>query len=628
MAAVFSARRWRGIGCALGLGLASPLALPPSNATAVGLMAEGSSRAVEQRFALASAPGRVALWSQVRLSGEAGDVAIVLPVADGTALDWGSRAFFESLEVATAPRIVPPDGAPAVCPGDEPEPLAHVAGDAAGSATLEPAETALLDDAAAVQAWADARGLDVSPGLSVALQTAGSVRFFVARFAAPSGTSLTKALRVVTPGGTPAFPLVLTQAQRDPVDVVLWSVGNGRASVDGTAVALDTSDLVFDVGNVSSNYGASLATALGSEGSLVYQMSSHEALRDTIQAQDGGPPIESVIRTYFERASAFGETTGDPMTCTTAAAVVLGQDARVGTTCPRTTLGVAGGGAACAADVIDAGEVDPALLRCGTLSDDLAVLLSDQVAGDAWLTRVAARIPAGGVGEQRDVDFPGGQRTDPSVYAVSIDLSSCDGGQGGMSSSTTSTGSGPGGPSGSGPTGGNVTVVEVPVYAYDGCACDGEFVIVDYESVPEDDAPDGYYVDEGDGCSSDTADTYTDDDYSSSAPDDCGGETYDGSDSYYDDGCGCDDGGGADDFDADGCSCDAGDSGGSVDSCDCGEGIDATDSGCGGEDCAVKPQRKGKARRPNKVAYGILGVVILVRRMTRKKKKAGEKKKG
>ncbi|NUO49874.1 MAG: DUF2330 domain-containing protein [Polyangiaceae bacterium] len=580
-------------------------------------MAGGDARVVEQRLALSASSGRVALWSQVRLAGTTGEVAIVLPVADGAQLDWGSRAFFESLEVATAPRIVPPAASPG-CPGEEPEKVAHVAGDVQGSATLEPIETAILDNAAAVTAWADQNGLVISPGLSVALQTAGPVRFFVARFPAPRGSSLTKALRVVTPGALPTFPLVLTQAQSQPVDVVLWSTGAGRATLEGNEVIVDTSDLVFDVGHVTSNYDELLANALGSQASFVYQAASHEALRDTLQAGENGPDIDSVIRTYFDRAATYGDATGDPSTCATAAAVVLGQNTQIGTTCPRTALGVAGGAAACTADTIDVGEVDPALLRCGPLADDVAVLLSDLVGADAWLTRTAAKIPVGGVGADRDVTFVSGNRRDPVEVASGVDLSGCGGSGPGTTSSGPSTGSG--GPSGAGPSAGSGTgqVVEVPVYAYDGCACGGEYIVVDYEEVAEEDAPEGYYVDEGDGCSSDASDTYVEGDYSSDSPDDCSGESYDASDSYYDDGCGCD-AGDADDLDSDGCSCDAGDSGASADACSCGEGIDATGDSCGGEDCAVKPERR--PRRPNKLAYISLGVLIAWRRGSRRLQK-------
>jgi hypothetical protein len=578
-------------------------------------MAAGDARVVEQRLALSASNGRVALWSQVRLAGTTGEVGIVLPVADGAQLDWASRAFFESLEVATAPRIVPPPGSPG-CPGEEPQNVAHVAGDVQGSATLEPIETAILDDVTSVVGWADQNGLVIPSGLLVALQTAGPTRFFVARFPAPRGSSLTKALRVVTPGGSPAFPLVFTQAQSQPIDVVLWSTGLGRATVEGTAVEVDMNDLVFDVGNVTSNYDELLAAALGSPGSFVYQASSHEALRDTLQAGENGPEIDSVIRTYFDRAATFGETTIDPGSCATAAAVVLGQSSWVGTTCPRTALGVVGGGAACVADTIDTGEIDPALLRCGPMADDIAVLLSDLVGADAWLTRSAARIAVGSVGADRDVTFAAGNRRDPVEMAWGgVDLSGCGGSGPGTTSSGPSTGSGE--PSGAGPSAGSgtVQVVEVPVYAYDGCACGGEYIVIDYESVAEDEAPEGYYVDEGDGCSSDASDTYVEGDYSSDSPDDCSGESYDASDSYYDDGCGCDSSD-AESLDSDGCSCDAGDSGASGDACSCGEGIDATGDACGGEDCAVKQERR--TRRPNKLAYTGLGVLILWRRGTRR----------
>ncbi len=595
-----------------GTTLVATLAVAPP-VTAVGVMSSGDAQPVLQRLALASAGGRTALWSQVRLDGSAGDVGVVLPIPDGTAVDWASRAFFEGLEVCTAPRILPPEGAPQVCPGDDPEPLAHVAGDLLGAATLEPNEAVILDDAPAVAAWAQARGLTLSPGLSVALQTAGVSRFFVASFSAPAGLSLTKPLRVVVPGGPPTFPLVLSQAGAQPMDVVLWAVGEGRAALDGTPLTLETTDLVFDVGNVSSNYPDLLAAALGSQGSHVLQMASHEALRDTVSATPDGPAIESFIRTYFDRAALFGETVGAPEDCVTAAAVVLGQSSRVGTTCPRTSLGVAGGAAPCAADVVDTGEVDPGLLRCGPLPDDLAVLLSDSVPGSVWVTRVAARIPAGAVGGDEDVTFPGGNRLDPVVAATGVDLSGCGGSGQGGGGSGTGAGTGSGSPSGAGPSAGSGsgTTVDVPIYAYDGCACAGSYIVVGYDEVAEEEAPDAYYVDEGDGCSSDGRETYASDEYATSTPDDCAGESYDAGDSYYDDGCGCD----SSDVDSagDGCSCDAGDSG-AADSCSC-DGIDATGDGCGGEDCSVRTDRK---RRPiNRLVYVALAIAIPLRRLSR-----------
>src|SRR5690242_16350360 len=95
MGAVFSSRGRR-LCLALAAGLLSPVLAPAQDASAVGTMAAGDARVVEQRLALSSSPGRVAVWSQVRLAGTTGEVGIVLPVADGAQLDWASRAFFES----------------------------------------------------------------------------------------------------------------------------------------------------------------------------------------------------------------------------------------------------------------------------------------------------------------------------------------------------------------------------------------------------------------------------------------------------------------------------------------------------------------------------------------------------
>src|SRR5262245_9717842 len=95
------------------------------DAGAVGWMVSSGTEAREERVALAVSPGRTTLFSQLRVESQGGTFAIVVPVADGAALDWSSRAFFEALETSTAPRVIGPQGVEAACPGSD-EPPAHV----------------------------------------------------------------------------------------------------------------------------------------------------------------------------------------------------------------------------------------------------------------------------------------------------------------------------------------------------------------------------------------------------------------------------------------------------------------------------------------------------------------------
>ncbi|MFO0551064.1 MAG: DUF2330 domain-containing protein [Polyangiaceae bacterium] len=561
---------------------------------------------VQQRFAIATSTARTTTFSELKLTSDAGLVAIVVPVPTGASLDWSSRAFFEALEESTAPRVIATDPIAARCASSDDSAVASVEADLDDIDPIEPVEVAILDDAAAVTAWATARNLEVSLALETAMATRPLDRFFVALYQPGNEIVRTKTLRVVYPSTDNRVPLVFTLAGPSDVDVTTWTIGAQRASVSGTNVDLDLSTLSLDVGHQTSNYQSILHDTLAGADSIVFQMSSHQSLRDQLSAVDDGPLIQGFIHSYFERGALYGEAPDTPSSCTQASSVILSQSARVGVACPRTALGVVGGDPSCTADVTQPGEVDPALLRCGSSLDDLAVMLSSFEPDEARVTRYATVVKAGAAGVERTVDFPGGDRVDPQVEAASVDLSNCQGGAGGAG------GGGDGGSTGAS-TGSGGGKVKVPVYARDGCGSTS-WVIVDYVEANEETAPDAYYEDDEDSCgssSSSSSDSCNGDSSYSGSSDscDCGDSTYDFS------GCDC---GSDDGYDTSGCDCggDAGyDSG-----CDC-SGFDGGDS-CGGgfDECSVNRARGFRPRRVNAYAYGLLAFVIPARRWSRRKR--------
>ena len=69
------------------------------------------------RVAVAAGPSRTTLWTSLRFTAAGGKMGIVVPAPPGTSLDISSDAWFEALEVATAPRVFPPGGSSFYCPG-------------------------------------------------------------------------------------------------------------------------------------------------------------------------------------------------------------------------------------------------------------------------------------------------------------------------------------------------------------------------------------------------------------------------------------------------------------------------------------------------------------------------------
>jgi hypothetical protein len=541
----------------------------------------GQGHATEVRVAFAEGPASATTWTSLRVEGAEGPFALVVPLPEGAFVDRSSDAWFEALEVATAPRVVPPAGLSAVCPGAPA--AAHpfeVAGDVAHTESLAPEAIALAVDAAAVSSWAAEQGLALGGDAKAALGAAialGSTRFLCVRFTAPNGGPvLTPTLRVTAPKGLAALPFSLVRGSGGDVRVSAWLFGEGRGELSGTTLAPVAEDaIVWNAKTQASNYLAYRDAVLASDPErAAVESAGHGALAETTFLAGGGASIDPVALTYFERAAAYGDAAGNPDACTAAASAAIAGEQQVSAACPRGDLVAL---SACSPAAPGADQIDPAKLACGGTADDLALALSGSSPKGVWLTRRAFVVAASHAGEDRAVSFAAGWGRTPIVEAQGVDVSGCNAGSGGAGGAGGSGGSwgagGASGSSGSGTSGSNGSGwgdqggsswgggsswdggSSVAVNT-SGCDCSGDPGVTDDTS--SSDSCDGSGADSsGDGCSGDA-----------SGGDSCSGDS------------------------ADGC-----DSSGAGDACDAGAGADAC-SGAGdlGGDCSVS-HRSGQARR-------------------------------
>ena len=626
----------------LALILGGILLSPAGDAAAQGWLGSGSLVPIEARVAVAAGPDRTTSWTSLRFQGAAGPAGMVVAVPPGATLDWSSDAWLEALEIATAPRVFPPAGVSATCPGEpEDKGAFHLAGSADHDKSLAPEEALVLADAGAVAAWAAAHGLSVSPALADAMAAQAGARFFVARFTTAAGASVTPTLRVVAPGAAPVLPLALTRAAGADLRVTAWLVGHGRGDLAAAPPAsLAAEELSWDAAAAQSNYvevrAGSLATA--GAGAALLEAAGHDALAYNVAIAGGTASIDGVVTTYFERALAYQAGGGDPAACIAQAAAALASTSPVAASCPRADLGVVDGVPSCAESPVD-GETDPDKLRCTGDADDLAVALSGLIPAAAWLSRYTLVIAAGSGGAVSPVAFAGAPAKLPVLDAASVDLGGCGGAGGGTSSSSGSGSTGSGSPGSStssgqpgssgtpGPGSSSGVVIYEDPYAQTGCSCSGDTVGYDEEIwIPADDGGGDSYAESGyesdpasDGCASDTTDTASTD-----GGDDCSGDTTDSAASSGDD-CGGDSSEGYDYQNDDSCSGDTGSSG-SSDACGGDTGSSAGDgcsssSGSTDADCSMA---RGKKRSPRMSALTLaaLFVVAPVRRALRRRRRA------
>ncbi len=618
---------------------------PADSAHALGSMTAGDHVPLEQRVLISLGPERTTLWSQLRVDTKPGPLAIVVPALPGAALDWSTAAWFEALEVATAPRILPPPGVQGICPGDPADDVFDLVGSTYHVDPLVPQELTVAADADAVTAWATAHNLVVSPPLLAGLASLPGHRFVLARFDAPDGVVLTPTLRVVGPGVEPTLPLVITEATSEPLIVTAWTITAGRAELDGPAALLPDEELVFHAATGESNYATLRATELGAhaEASLL-EVASRTALTGELVFGETSHTIEGVVTTYFKRAALYQAGAIDAAACTAQSEVALTSPSPLGTSCPRADLGVVEGVDSCIETVLP-GQIDPELLRCGSLADDLAVALSGQSPDAAWLSRHALRVETGTGGWVKAVSNGAGPTADPIWTAVALDEAGCGGnGSGGGSSSSASGTTSSGTTSTSG--GGGAGTVQVPVYEVD-TSCGARevgdilyYVIV--EASEEDPPPDYYYAEED--CTGDTSESYTpvyeedwggetetdgydyeDGDAEGYEGDDCGGDTSDTTGDSGDD-CGGDT---SDTSSNDDCEGDTSESSGDSD-CGGDTGSSSSDGGCSGGDgdsgCALSG--KGRRRRMPRLSILVVSAITLLaplRRLTRRRRRRRKK---
>ncbi|MEP7123662.1 MAG: DUF2330 domain-containing protein [Byssovorax sp.] len=569
---------------------------------------------IEQRVAVSVGPDRTTLWTSLRFDAAAGNVGIIVPAPPGSSLDFSSDAWFEALEVATAPRVFPPSDESPYCPGKSgPAAIFDIAGQIAHTTSLPVDDVAVLDDAGAVALWAAKSGLDLSPELATSLGALGGVRFVAVRFVAPGGPAITRTLRVAMPGAPPRIPLALTRAGTKPLLVTSFTIGAGRAVASGSVpVTLPPADLAWDAGAKKSNYLGARAALLAAEGgdATLTECASASSLATNVSIAGGTASIDGLVTAFFDRAAAYGDGLPDPTTCITSAAVALTSSSPVAASCPRADLGVVDPAVSCV-ETVPVGGVDPAKLRCGGVADDLAVALSGLYPAEAWITRQSSQIPAGNAGVDWPLAFNGGASVSPIRTAKSLDLAGC-----GSASTSAGTGSASGGMTAGGVTAASSSTGGPIFTGVGGSSSSGGVgsgqVGGDNSSGSGSGSIDARPLDVSCGCSG-TADTSASTDSASSGSCDGSSDTSSGScsgDSSSSDTCS------GSSSSSSGCD---GSSGGDT-SCDSGGGSDLNCSGGGSSDCSAFGARGKKrvAPRFSVLALALIGLLAPLRRRGRR----------
>jgi Uncharacterized protein conserved in bacteria (DUF2330) len=368
------------------LSLAASTFVVGPNARAMGAIVSsppGSAAITEVRVAVSTTPTRTTRWVSLHVHGAATTFAWIVPVSPSGFVDLASDAWLESLEVATAPRVLPPVGNPAppacniVDDVDLQGNLSHVS-------TSPPTAVAVAPDAASLTAALAGWGLAMPVNLVPPVDAAGAEgdSFVALLYTQGSPDTTTRTLRVVD-SSAPTFPLEAT-AGATAVQVTAYSVLGGSLALGGVSLPVAPPSILWQADGTST-YAAVTAALLGtSPGAWVLDSSSQQAV--FVDAPSAaGMTIPALAGTYFLRAEAYGDTTASAARCDASAISWSTNTAPAGAACPSGALASIGTGASCT-ESTGTGQIAPDTFKCGA-ADDFALALSGLAPASVWLSR-------------------------------------------------------------------------------------------------------------------------------------------------------------------------------------------------------------------------------------------------
>jgi hypothetical protein len=344
------------------------------------------------RVAVASSGARTSRWVSLHVHGQAGPFAWVVPVGPGTMLDFASDAWLQSLEDATAPRVVPPATPPP--PSCSVADGVDVVGDASHGATTRPDAIALASDATGLSSTLAAWGFEL-PGSLGALVDAGAAqgdRVLALRFAGGAADVDTRTLRLVDEG--PASLRFSWTQSTSPLDVTAYAFTTGSAAFGSNPpLRLDPSRILWSASGGSSYAESSGALLAQAPGAWLVDTAGHTPLFDG-EAVPGATSVPALALAYFTGAAAYGDAAGVPSGCAQQASSWEASLSPVGIACPGGALGSGDSGDAgtpCQ-ETTAPGDIPADAFRCGGIADDLALALSGLAPGGTWLSRARSAV--------------------------------------------------------------------------------------------------------------------------------------------------------------------------------------------------------------------------------------------
>ena len=342
------------------------------------------------RVAVATTPGRTALWAQVAVTGASAGFVWILPLRPGARIDLGSDAWLDALDAATSPVVLPPSTAtPDPCDaGLSPQRLPPTASPQSGL----PGASGIFTDPMALESFVTGAGYAIPPGLASALGAVFARGAVIAStYAAADRPART--LRIVD-SGPPLLPFALTGAADSTTQATTFVIASAGATAGSSPLTLDPSGVLWISDGLSSFVQARANLLDPWQGARWLTESAAPGLLFDGAAIGPASTLPAVVGQYFSLARAYGDATGDPTECATAALSGQADSDPYVAACPVGTLGIVPGPSPCSTgadggvSTSEDGGAPIDALFCGGSADDAALAVAGLAAPGIWVSRI------------------------------------------------------------------------------------------------------------------------------------------------------------------------------------------------------------------------------------------------
>ena len=258
------------------------------------------------RVAVATTPGRTALWAQVAVTGASAGFVWILPVRPGARIDLGSDAWLDALDAATSPVVLPPSTAtPNTCDvGLSPQRIPPTA----SPQSALPGAIGLFTDPVALESFVTDAGYAIPPGLASALGTVFAGGAVIAATYAAADRPV-RTLRIVD-SGPPLLPFALTGAPESTTQATAFVIASAGATAGSSPVSLDPSRIAWVSDGLSSFVQARANLVDLWQGTRWLTESAAPGLLFNGAAIGPAATLPAVVGQYFSLARGYGDATG------------------------------------------------------------------------------------------------------------------------------------------------------------------------------------------------------------------------------------------------------------------------------------------------------------------------------